>query len=134
MVEERDAKRLPNPDAVGWPQDGFSDDLGHGRERIDVGDASEETRSLAHHEALDVLDRVGDEAAGIVVLRDGTRLQQGSTYVDLARLDDGPFVALGGERVGDGQLIVSKRRVAYDTWNALVGRDAEPRTMRPETG
>ena len=131
MSEQRDLKRTGNPNASGWPDDQFSADLGHGNDLVDVGDATEETRPLGNHEAGAARERLGDATDRLTVLREGTRLQQGSTYVDLERLEDGPFVALAGQRVDDGQLIVSKRLIDYQTWNRLVGQDAERDVERP---
>lgn len=131
MTDRREPKRMENPDAAGWPQDEFTADLGHGEELVDLGDTTEETRPLGNHEAGRVRERVGDRADELTVLREGTQLRQGATYVDLERLDDGPFVALGGQQAERGQLIVSKRLVNYEAWNALVGQDDNPRVERP---
>ena len=130
MTSERDLKRTPNPDAVGWPDDAYTTDLGHGDEPVDAGDTTQ-TEPLGHHQAEDLRQRLGAAADRITVLKAGTRLQQGSTYVDLERLDAGPFIAMAGQRVERGRLIVSKRTVDHEIWNAIVGRDSEPERVRP---
>jgi hypothetical protein len=124
MAQEREPKRTPNVDAAGWPDDAYSADLGHGNEPVDAGDTTSATRLLGHHEAPDVRRRLGPRADAITVLRPGTRLHQGSTYLDLERLDRGPFVADGGHEAQEGQLIVSKRLLDHETWNELLGDDA----------
>jgi hypothetical protein len=131
MKSDREPKRTANPDAAGWPDDAFSADLGHGGELVDVGDTTEESQPLGHHEAARLRQRLGETADRITVLKPGTRLQQGSTYVDLERLDEGPFVAMAGQHVENGQLVVSKRTVDHELWNAIVGRDTEPDRVRP---
>ena len=70
------------------------------------------------HRALDGLN--DEELKQIPVLEAGTRLQQGATYLDLAR---GEFTATGEMAVGSGQKVVPKDGVHYDTWNKLVGRE-----------
>lgn len=131
MAQDPEFKRLPNVDSVGWPEDEYSADLGHGEEAVDAGDTTGVTRPLGHHEAPELRDRVGKDTSRITVLLPGTRLQQGSTYLDLDRLDDGPFVAMAGQEVGDRQLIVAKNDVDHEQWNALVGQGARPSGQTP---
>lgn len=121
MTEERELKRAPNRDAVGWPDDEYSADLGHDREAVDAGDTTAVTRPLGHHEGSAARERLGKAAEDLTVLMTGTRLQQGSTYLDLERLEDGPFVAMAQQHVEEGQLIVPKKEVDYETWNSLTG-------------
>ena len=133
-MQERESKRQPNEDSPGWPEDDFSADLGHGNDRVDHGDATEETRMLAHHEAvpdaLEGLDR--GERDGVPILVEGTKLRQGSTYVDLDDLEAGPFQALASQHAEPGRRLVAKHRVEYELWNRLVGQNAEATTVRPE--
>jgi hypothetical protein len=126
MSQDHELKRVPNVDSVGWPEDEYSADLGHGETAVDAGDTTAFTRPLGHHEAPEVRDRVGKDARRITVLLPGTRLQQGSTYLDLDRVADGPFVALAGQQVGEQQLIVAKNDIDHEQWNALVGQAAPP--------
>jgi len=72
-----------------------------------------------------------DELARLLVLETGTRLEQGGAYVDLNRLDDGPFKALGGHEAKQGNRYVAKRDTDYELWNRLVGQDPEPEIERP---
>jgi len=121
MTEEREVKRAPNRDAVGWPDDEYSADLGHDREAVDVGDTTEVTRPLGHHEGPAARERLGKAADDLAVLRTGTRLQQGSAYLDLQQLEDGPFVAMAQQHAEEEQLLVAKKQVDYETWNNLIG-------------
>ena len=73
----------------------------------------------------------GDELARLQVLESGTRLEQGGTYVDLNRLDNGPFKAMGGHEAGEGDRYVAKRDTDYELWNRLVGDDGDPEIERP---
>lgn len=72
-----------------------------------------------------------DELARLPVLEPGTRLEQGGTYVDLNRLDGGPFKALGSHEAKKGDRYVAKRDADYELWNRLVGEDREPEIERP---
>ena len=71
------------------------------------------------HERLPEL--TNDELARLAILEPGTRLEQGGTYVDLDRRDDGPFQAIGGHEVRAGQRVIAKRDTDYELWNRLVG-------------
>jgi hypothetical protein len=62
-----------------------------------------------------------DELKRIPILPEGTRLEQGATYVDLAHLDDGELTARGDMLTGPGNLYVAKDSVDYVLWNALTG-------------
>jgi hypothetical protein len=125
MAERREIKRTPGQDFVGWPDDEYSIDIGHGHERVDASDTTAVTRPLGHHEAPEVHSRLGKAADGVTVLEPGTRLQQGSAYLDLEDLASGPFVAVGGQHVGERQLIAAKSDLDYETWNLLTGRPAQ---------
>jgi hypothetical protein len=125
MAQEREPKRTPNVDAAGWPDDEYSADLGHGNQPVDAGDTTAATRLLAHHEAPHVRERLGDRADTVSVFHPRTRLRQGATYLDLDRLERGPFVAGGAQDVEEGQLIVSKKLLDHETWNELLAVAAE---------
>lgn len=75
-----------------------------------------------------------DELSRLQVLEPGTRLEQGGTYVDLNRLAEGPFKALGGHEATDGDRYVAKRDTDYELWNRLVGEDGDPEIERPDEG
>jgi hypothetical protein len=62
-----------------------------------------------------------DELRRIPVLREGTRLDQGSTYLDLADPNARPFTAQGGMVAGPDSLIIPKDEVDYLLWNRLTG-------------
>ena len=63
-----------------------------------------------------------DELKLIPILPDGTRLEQGATYIDLAHLDDRELTARGDMLTGPGNLYVAKGSVDYVLWNALTDR------------
>jgi hypothetical protein len=75
-----------------------------------------------------------DELSRLQILEPGTRLEQGGTYVDLNRLGEGPFKALGGHDATEGDRYVAKRDTDYELWNRLVGEDREPDIERPDGG
>jgi hypothetical protein len=75
-----------------------------------------------------------DELRRIPVLRAGTRLEQGGTYVDLAG-DRTEFTATAGMEAGRGTWIVRKQSVEYPLWNRLVGvRNPERTAADPARG
>jgi hypothetical protein len=84
------------------------------------------------HERLPEL--TSDELSRLQVLEPGTRLEQGGTYVDLNRLNEGPFKALGGHEATQNDRYVAKRDTDYELWNRLVGDDGDPEIERPSEG
>ena len=69
-----------------------------------------------------------DELKEIPVLRPGTPLQQGATYINLREPRRGEITAMGGMRAGEGDAFVPKDHVPYPTWNRLRGIDDPERT------
>ena len=61
----------------------------------------------------------------------GTRLDQGSTYVDLNDLARGPFKAMGDQEAGADNRYVAKRDTDYEMWDRVVGQGREPAIERP---
>jgi hypothetical protein len=57
----------------------------------------------------------------VPVLREGTRLQQGATYVDLTQSHPQEFRATANMRAEPGQAYAPKDRVPYEVWNRLIG-------------
>ena len=65
-----------------------------------------------------------DELKQIPVLKPGTRLRQGATYLDLDR-GRGQFTATGEMTVGSDQNVIPKERVPYQLWNKLIGEEKQ---------
>ena len=84
------------------------------------------------HERLPEL--TSEELSRLQVLEPGTRLEQGGTYIDLNRLREGPFKALGGHEATERERYVAKRDTDYELWNRLVGEDDNPEIERPDEG
>lgn len=59
----------------------------------------------------------------IPVLAEGTRLEQGATYLDLNDPQRGEIRALGTMEAGPNNRYVAKKAVDYQLWNALIGVD-----------
>jgi hypothetical protein len=75
-----------------------------------------------------------DELSRLRVLEPGTRLEQGSIYVDLNHLSHGPFKALAGHEATQYERYVAKRDTDYELWNRLVVEDDDPEIERPSEG
>jgi len=78
------------------------------------------------HERLDAF--TSEELRRIQVLPSGTRLEQGATYIDLNRLDEGEFKARGDMEADPDGLYVPKSEVDYQLWNRLIGVKNPERT------
>jgi len=62
-----------------------------------------------------------DDLKQVPVLSQGSRLEQGATYIDLKDLERGEFTATGDMQVGPENWYVPKSEVPYGIWNGLVG-------------
>ncbi len=65
-------------------------------------------------------DWTGAELRQLVIVPEGSRLQQGATYFDLRHPEQGEFKARGDMVAGPGSRLVPKDRVGYDLWNRLT--------------
>lgn len=133
-AETHDVRReeLTNPTGPDHTEEEFADDLATVDERSGPPGHADESRPAAGDKVLvgrlQMLD--SDELARLTVLEDGTRLEQGGTYLDLNDLEAGPFRALGGQEAGPGKRYVAKRDTDYELWNKLAG-DREVEIERP---
>jgi hypothetical protein len=57
----------------------------------------------------------------VPVLPEGTRLQQGATYVDLTRAEPKEFTATADMKAERGHAYSPKDQVPYEVWNRLIG-------------
>jgi hypothetical protein len=64
-----------------------------------------------------------NELKQIPVVNDGTRLQQGGTYVDLTSDPRHEFTATGDVLAEHGHAYAPKDRVPYEIWNRLLGEE-----------
>jgi hypothetical protein len=61
------------------------------------------------------------ELRAIPILPEGSRLEQGATYLDLYDPRRGPFTAMGGMEAATYHFLVPKSEIGYVLWNKLVG-------------
>lgn len=71
----------------------------------------------AHRRLSNLVD---DDLKQIPIVPEGTRLEQGATYVDLNNLHNGELTARGDMVAGPGTLYVAKDSVDYVLWNVLT--------------
>jgi hypothetical protein len=86
----------------------------------------------AAHAAL--RDLADDELEQIPILAEGTRLEQGATYIDINRTRAAEFTATGGMVAEAATLHIPKDRVPYQIWNRLLtalSRRAEGEPHQP---
>lgn len=67
----------------------------------------------------------------IPIMPPGSRLEQGSTYVDLRQDEPREFTANGTEEAGGSNWYVPKRNVPYWVWNRLIGVSNPERLDQP---
>jgi hypothetical protein len=122
-----------NPTGPDATDDSFDEQLQPGGRVEPPGHAEESTpasEDKTMHRQFQELSAA--ELDRLSLLDSGVDLEQGGVYLDLDRRDQGPFKAIGGQTVEQGQRIISKRDTDYELWNEQAG-DAEPRIERPET-
>lgn len=84
-------------------------------------DVKEVHRSLNHF--------ADDDLKQIPVLEDGTRLQQGATYLNLRNPSREEFTATGDMTADREGCYVAKDTVPYSIWNRLRGVEDPERTL-----
>lgn len=110
--------------------DDFAADLGP--EQSSPGHVDDSTLASDDKELrTEMPDLDADDLTRLSILTVGTRLDQGSTYVDLNALDQGPFKAIGGQEAGTDNRIVAKRDTDYEMWDRLVGQNRSASVERP---
>jgi hypothetical protein len=128
MNEDRNQDRQPRQQARQKHPDEWKQDLNPNHlAGQNIGPASEEriqSKRTAFHlrKAGHDLGRLDDdELRQVPVLPEGTRLQQGATYVDLAVHPLHEFTARGDMSAGKTNAFAPKDRVPYEIWNRLIG-------------
>lgn len=62
-----------------------------------------------------------DELRRIPVLKPGTRLEQGATYINLNGEQEREFTGMANQSAAQEDYIVPKSEVSYPLWNRLTG-------------
>lgn len=81
------------------------------------GEPASDIKSL-HTQLADLTD---DELRNLVIIPEGTRLEQGAVYFDLRHPDTDEFVAMGNMVAGPDNSYVSKKETDYVLWNRIMG-------------
>ena len=128
MNEDRNQGRAVKPQAVQKHSDEWQRDLNPDHlAGQNIGAESEHATDAdltAFH-----LRRRGHDLRGlddsdlkqVPVLREGPRLQQGATSVDLTHERPREFTATADMRAEPGRAYAPKDRVPYEVWNRLIG-------------
>ncbi|HEX2923797.1 MAG TPA: hypothetical protein VHS06_03260 [Chloroflexota bacterium] len=66
----------------------------------------------------------GSDLRQLIIVPEGSRLQQGATYFDLRDPGKGEFTARGDMVAEPDSRLVPKDRTQYDLWNRLVSTGA----------
>ena len=80
-------------------------------------------RTAMDIDKLQHLEFSDDELKQIPILKAGTRLQQGATYINLNDPEREEFTGVGDMTVDSNSLIVPKDQVGYLIWNRLIGEE-----------
>ena len=97
-----------------------------------VETTQEDVYDLTAYDLEELHDRLSDftnqELQQIPVLKPGTRLQQGATYINLNDPLPQEFTGMGDMSAEDSNYIVPKSNVDYQLWNRLLGVENTERT------
>lgn len=88
---------------------------GKGTSIVDYSRNAERIKSL-HSTLADLTD---DELRNINLVAEGSRLEQGATYIDLKHLEQGEFTAQANMIATPDHFYVPKKETGYVLWNRL---------------
>jgi hypothetical protein len=98
-------------------------------EQNGVGDTDRETRLLTAYDVKEIHRSLSafsdDDLKQIPIVAEGTHLEQGGTYIDLAEERPSEVKVNAGVVARAGNYYVPKNRVPYTIWNRLIG-EAKP--------
>jgi hypothetical protein len=130
MNENRNQDRFPKQQAQQkhpdeWQRDLNPDHLAGQNIGVASEDRSEPAQTAFHlrRRGLDFGGIHDEELKQVPVLPEGTRLQQGATYIDLNQQPPQEFTARGDVAAERGNAFVPKDRVPYEIWNRLIGEE-----------
>jgi hypothetical protein len=132
----RAVKQPSGPETEGYD---FSRDLNpnnragenHGVGDAAILDSSHSTYDIKEMHRI-LADLTADEMKGIIMVKDGSALEQGAKYIDLDHLEQGEFVARGNMIAEAGHHYVPKKETDYVLWNRL--NQVDNPTRLDETG
>ena len=88
-----------------------------GQSSVGYGEPASDIKSL-HTQLADLTD---DELRSLIIVPEGTRLEQGAVYFDLRHTDRDEFVAMGNMVAGPDNAYISKKENDYVLWNRIMG-------------
>jgi len=108
------------------PEDSFTHDLNPqpeaGFNYGDLGPDTTQGRPAADYK--DLVERLNwlrkDELEQLPIVPEGTRLEQGKTYIDLMDLEKGEFTGMANQIAPHGSKLVAKDAAPYELWNKLL--------------
>jgi hypothetical protein len=118
-----DFQRDLNPDPLAGQNHGLHRSGDSGPSAYDMKDVHQLWRGLSN-----------TDLKQIPVLEEGTRLEQGATYLDLNDPQRGEIRALGNMEAGPTNRYVAKSAVDYQLWNALIGVETPERLGAADEG
>ena len=128
MNENRNQGRVVKPQAVQkhpdeWQSDLNPEHLAGQNIGLDSEHATEREMTAFHlrKRGHDLRGLDDNDLKQVPVLAEGTRLQQGATYVDLTRAEPREFTATANMTAERGHAYAPKDQVPYEVWNRLIG-------------
>jgi len=131
MNEDRNQDRFPRQQARQQHPDEWQRDLNPdhmagqniGSPEPGIDDPSHRTAFHLRKQGQALRGLDDNDLKQVPILRPGTRLQQGATYVNLADAQPREFTATGGQTAGEDDAFAPKDEVPYEVWNRLRGEE-----------
>jgi len=113
----------------------FDRDLRPNSQPEDLAELDDENLREAAYNNKDIVNAypqlTKDELKRLIILPEGTGLEQGSTYYDLKDRARGEFTAANGNSTGPENWYIAKSQVDYPLWNRITGIDNPERLDQP---
>ena len=115
--------------------DDFDRDLRPNTQPESMGELSADNMRENAYNNKDIVNAypqlTSDELNRLLILPEGTLLEQGSTYFDLKDRARGEFTAANGNSAGAENWYIAKSQVDYPLWNRIIGVDNPDRLDQP---
>jgi len=113
----------------------FDRDLRPNSQPEDLAELDDENLREAAYNNKDIVNAypqlTKDELKRLIILPEGTGLEQGSTYYDLKDRLRGEFTAANGNSAGPENWYIAKSQVDYPLWNRITGIENSERLDQP---
>lgn len=130
MAQQQKVGRPNDQKADEWQQDLNPNPMAGQNHGLQQSDAVNDYLTAEQIKELhsDLKDYTTDELTQIVILPEGSRLEQGAKYIDLKDPERKEITAMGNMEATSNNWYVPKSEIEYPLWNRLRGVENPERT------